>query len=75
MTKDADRIFFENGTVAESGTHTELLENGGTYAKMWNVQAENTVQQFMLIITEPYPDIGGYGFFAVIKALSSVNHI
>ena len=40
-TKDADRIILlENGTVAESGTHTELLEKGGTYAKMWNVQAE-----------------------------------
>ena len=40
-TKDADRIILlENGTVAESGTHAELLAKGGTYAKMWNVQAE-----------------------------------
>lgn len=40
-TKDAHRIILlENGTVAESGTHAELLEKGGTYAKMWNVQAE-----------------------------------
>jgi len=40
-TKDADRIILlENGSVAESGTHSELLAKGGTYAKMWNVQAE-----------------------------------
>ncbi len=40
-TKDADRIILlENGSIAESGTHTELLQNGGTYADMWNVQAE-----------------------------------
>lgn len=40
-TKDADRIILlENGSIAESGTHDELLANGGTYAEMWNVQAE-----------------------------------
>ncbi len=40
-TKDADRIILlENGSVAEVGTHAELLANGGTYSKMWNVQAE-----------------------------------
>lgn len=40
-TKDADRIILlENGSIAESGTHTELLAKGGTYAQMWNVQAE-----------------------------------
>ena len=40
-TKDADRIILlENGCIAESGTHSELLAKGGTYAKMWNVQAE-----------------------------------
>lgn len=40
-TKDADRIILlENGSIAESGTHYELLKNGGTYAEMWNVQAE-----------------------------------
>lgn len=40
-TKDADRIILlENGSIAESGTHTELLAKGGTYAEMWNVQAE-----------------------------------
>ncbi len=40
-TKDADRIILlENGSIAESGTHDELLRNNGTYAEMWNVQAE-----------------------------------
>ena len=40
-TKDADRIILlENGSIAESGTHSELLANGRTYAEMWNVQAE-----------------------------------
>ncbi len=40
-TKDADRIILlENGSIAESGTHSELLANGGIYAEMWNVQAE-----------------------------------
>ena len=40
-TKDADRIILlENGSIAESGTHSELLSKGGTYAEMWNVQAE-----------------------------------
>lgn len=40
-TKDADRIILlENGSVAESGTHSDLLRSGGLYAEMWNVQAE-----------------------------------
>ncbi len=40
-TKDADRIILlENGSIAESGTHAELLARDGKYAEMWNVQAE-----------------------------------
>lgn len=40
-TKDADRIILlENGRIAESGTHLELIAGRGKYAKMWNVQAE-----------------------------------
>ncbi len=40
-TKDADRIILlENGSIAESGTHAELLSRDGKYAEMWNVQAE-----------------------------------
>ena len=37
---DADRIFVLNdGTLAESGTHPELLRRDGLYADMWNRQA------------------------------------
>ena len=36
---DADNIYvLENGTVAESGTHIELLKKGSAYAKLWNAQ-------------------------------------
>ena len=32
----ADRIFvLSNGSVAEQGTHAELLAQGGLYASMW----------------------------------------
>ncbi len=37
---DADRIFVLNeGKLAESGSHNELLRAGGLYAEMWNRQA------------------------------------
>ena len=37
----ADRIYvLEDGRVAESGTHGELLEHGGPYARLWSRQAE-----------------------------------
>lgn len=40
-TRDADRIILlENGSIAESGTHTELIAHDGKYAEMWNIQAE-----------------------------------
>ena len=29
----------ENGSVAESGTHTELLQKNGTYARLWKTQS------------------------------------
>jgi ATP-binding cassette subfamily B protein len=38
--KDADEILvLEDGRVAERGTHADLLEEGGTYADLWGVQA------------------------------------
>ena len=41
-TRDADRIYmFENGTVIEQGTHSELMSLNGKYAEMWKLQAEN----------------------------------
>ncbi len=45
-TKDADHIFLlENGCIMEDGTHKELLERNGVYARMWQVQAEKYCTQ------------------------------
>lgn len=39
-TRDADRILMlEKGRIVEEGTHEELLNRNGKYAKMWNAQA------------------------------------
>ena len=38
-TVTADCIYaMEDGSVTESGTHGELLKNGGTYARLWETQ-------------------------------------
>ena len=38
----ADRILFmDNGTIAECGTHAELMAKGGKYFEMFRCQAEN----------------------------------
>lgn len=40
-TVHADRIYvMEKGRIIESGSHEELMEKGGTYAYMFNLQAE-----------------------------------
>ena len=37
----ADTIYvLDDGTIAEQGSHIELLNRGGLYAKMYNEQAK-----------------------------------
>jgi ATP-binding cassette subfamily B protein len=39
---DADRIIFiDNGTIAEEGSHSTLLEKNGLYASLWEAQLSN----------------------------------
>ena len=41
VVRDAARIYvLGDGTVAQAGTHEELLEAGGAYADMWRQQSE-----------------------------------
>ncbi|MBQ2848441.1 MAG: ABC transporter ATP-binding protein [Clostridia bacterium] len=45
-TVNADRIYvMENGRIIESGSHSELMELNGTYAYMFNLQAEKYIKQ------------------------------
>ena len=45
-TVNADRIYvMENGEIIESGSHKELMEKNGTYAYMFNLQAEKYKKQ------------------------------
>jgi ATP-binding cassette subfamily B protein len=40
-TKFCDRILFmEHGTIAESGTHAELMRRGGKYAALFETQSQ-----------------------------------
>lgn len=41
MTKNADCIYYlEYGKIIEYGTHAQLLSHGGSYAALWQAQAE-----------------------------------
>ena len=35
---------FEDGRIAEEGSHDELMKLGGRYAEMFTVQAENYIK-------------------------------
>ncbi|MET9028543.1 ABC transporter ATP-binding protein, partial [Nocardia sp. NPDC004168] len=52
----ADRVLlFHEGRITEDGTHTELLERGGRYARLHAVWARDTVSPSQRIPT----DVGG----------------
>ena len=39
--KGMDRIlYFENGNISEDGSHKELMQKNGKYAKMYKLQAK-----------------------------------
>lgn len=41
--RDADKIVvFQNGTVAEQGTHRELIAKKGVYSQMWDIYTRET---------------------------------
>lgn len=43
-TRYQDQIYLlDQGQIVETGTHTELINLGGVYAKMWDLQAGNYV--------------------------------
>ena len=42
--RNADQILvMRDGGIVEQGTHTQLLEQGGFYAQLWNSQFEEVV--------------------------------
>jgi ABC-type multidrug transport system fused ATPase/permease subunit len=39
--KKADYIaVLDKGKIIETGTHSKLLDEGGTYAKLWEIQSD-----------------------------------
>ena len=45
LVRNVDRILvLEDGQVAETGTHEELVSSGGLYARLYELQEQNTVQ-------------------------------
>lgn len=43
--KNADRVFvIDKGKIIESGSHKELIKNGGIYSKLFKIQAERYLE-------------------------------
>jgi ATP-binding cassette subfamily B protein len=42
VVKADNIIVLDGGTVAEQGTHAELLEKAGLYARLWDLQTETS---------------------------------
>jgi len=41
LTRHADLILYmDDSVIVEEGTHNELLESQGEYARIWNLQAQ-----------------------------------
>ena len=46
LVRDVDRILvLDEGRVAETGTHEELVSSGGLYSRLYELQEQNPVQQ------------------------------
>lgn len=44
--RNADNIIvLKDGSVAEQGTHDELMKQNGSYAAMWNMQLHSTADR------------------------------
>lgn len=44
--RNADNIVvLKDGSVAEQGTHDELMKQNGAYAEMWNMQLHSTADR------------------------------
>ena len=44
--RNADNIIvLKDGSVAEQGTHDELMKQNGAYAEMWNMQLHSTADR------------------------------
>lgn len=63
--RDADQILvIDKGSVAERGTHEELLERNGLYAELYRTQfSRQSSRQEAAPVPEPVGAAGGPGFF------------
>lgn len=55
--QNAHRIYVlaRNGTIAESGTHHELLKHGGLYQHLWNIQVKDPKAQQISEVQQDFP--------------------